>query len=47
MQAAATTGATTRSGYIAELARDGVIGRPGGNRMFALRDLTAPRNLSA
>jgi CRP/FNR family nitrogen fixation transcriptional regulator len=36
----------TVSRTLAELARDGVIGRPGGRRTFALRDLTALRNLS-
>jgi hypothetical protein len=36
----------TVSRTIAELARDGVVGRPGGSRRFALRNLTALRNLS-
>lgn len=36
----------TVSRTIAELARDGFIGRPGGSRTFALRDLPALRQLS-
>ena len=36
----------TVSRTIAELARDGVIGRPGRARTFALRDLAALRHLS-
>jgi CRP/FNR family nitrogen fixation transcriptional regulator len=36
----------TVSRTIAELARDGVIGRPGRGRTFALRDLAALRQLS-
>jgi CRP/FNR family transcriptional regulator, nitrogen fixation regulation protein len=36
----------TVSRTIAELARDGVIGRPGRSRTFALRDIAALRHLS-
>jgi CRP/FNR family nitrogen fixation transcriptional regulator len=37
----------TVSRTLAELARDGFIGRPGGRRTFALRDLPALRQLSS